>query len=241
MTSIEPLPCAADLATSTGKSLEQAAFWLARLAEVVNHFATHDRFPRARRGGKAESRLYEWLAGQRRKPGPEPFRSILDAWLPGWSKLRREFRGTFEARVQELKVYRDAYGTWPTWRSNDEGVSLLAKWLAGQRQLQRAGEMASARKALLDEQVPGWDETVQQTWERTAREIAVFRDRLGRMPSSVAAEHSERRLARWIDDMRRGRGLSPERKTFLDEVLPGWYITRRTSGLKQYAGATAIQ
>jgi hypothetical protein len=105
----------------------------------------------------------------------------------------------------------------------------------------RSDVLAPRRKSVLDEQVPGWDETGQEVWERTAREIAAFRAFRGRMPSGAAAQHSERRLSRWIDDMRRGRGLSPERRAYLDEVLPGWDITRQTSGLKQYAGATAIQ
>lgn len=232
------LPDADELAAATGKTPQRSAAWLARLDEVENHVATRGRLPRAHRGGRAEGRLYGWLQYQRTKPLPGACRAVLDARIPRWDG---NMHGPFESRVQDLKVYRDAYGVWHSSRSRDGAVLALSKWLERHRHQMRNGEMVPHRKALLDEQVPGWDETVQQTWERTAREIATFRTHRGRMPSGAAAEHSERRLSRWIDDMRRGRGLSPERKAFLDEVLPGWHITRQTSGLKQYAEAAAIQ
>ncbi len=238
---VPSLPSPKDLAAATGKSVEHSAAWLARVAEVEDHVATHGRFPRSRRGGKAEGRLFEWVKYQRTKLVQGPCRAILDERLPGWDALRHTDRGSFESRVQALKVHRDACGAWPSSRSRDGDVFSLSKWLSWQRQFARAGTLAPSRKALLDEQVPGWNETVQETWERTAREIADFRRFRGRMPSGVAAEHSERRLSRWMDDMRRGRGLSPERKAFLDGVLPGWNITRPTSGLKQHAGSAAIQ
>lgn len=235
----DTLPSAEDLAAATGKPVAHSAAWLARLAEIEAHVAARGRFPRAHEGGRIEGRLYSWLKYQRQKPAPKRCRSILDGRLPGWDAARRQGRGTFESRVRELKVYRDACGVWPSPRSRNNDVLSLSKWLGKQRWSVRTGALAADRKALLDEQVPGWDETVQETWERTAREIATFREYRGRMPSGVTTEHSERRLARWIDDMRRGRGLSPERKAFLDDVLPGWDITRQTSGLKQYRSAAA--
>ncbi|MFD0046975.1 hypothetical protein ACFVGV_17475 [Pseudarthrobacter scleromae] len=125
-----------------------------------------------------------------------------------------------------MKTYKESKGVWPSTRSRDQDVYLLAKWLVGQRVACRAGLMPASRKELLDHEVPGWNETFQETWERTAKEIAAFRTNNGRMPSGVSKDNAERRLSRWLDDMRRGRGMSPERKVFLDGVLPGWDVTR---------------
>jgi hypothetical protein len=232
------LPSAEDLTAVTGKPLRNSVAWLSHLAEVESHVASHGRLPRVHNGGRAEGRLYGWLKYQRDTPAHGACLAILDERVPCWDAPRKG-GGGFTSRVHDLKVYRDACGVWPSLRSRDKDVLSLAKWLSQRRWFLRTGTLAPDRKALLDEQVPGWDETVQETWERTAREIATFREYHGRMPSGVVTEHSERRLSRWIDDMRRGRGLSPERKAFLDEVLPGWDITRQTSGLKQYQGAAA--
>lgn len=79
-----------------------------------------------------------------------------------------------------------------------------------------------APEALLDEQVPGWDETVQETWERTVQEIATFRSRRGRLPAYSSPEDSERRHSRWLADFRQGGNLTPEREAYLEKHLPGW-------------------
>jgi hypothetical protein len=42
------------------------------------------------------------------------------------------------------------------------------------------------------------------------------------MPSLSSKEYPVRRLAKWLADFRRGRGMTPERTAFLDAELPGW-------------------
>lgn len=222
------MPSAEDLSAATGKPIRISVAWLARLAEVENHVAAHGRLPGAHHGGREEGRLYSWLQYQRRETSAdEAYRVILDARVPGWRGTRRNRHGSFESRVQDLKIHRDAYGAWPSSRARDEAVVALSKWLDRHRIMLRSGGLVPYRKSVLDQQVPGWDESVQETWERTVQEIATFRSLNGRLPAYSSKEHSERRLSRWLGDFRRGRNLTPERKAYLDEHLPGWSLDGR--------------
>lgn len=240
MTTPMPIPSAAELTAATGKFPKHASAWVTRLSELEAHVAECGRLPRSRGGGQPEARLYHWLKNQRQDPVTAHTRMILDSRFPGWNARRTAAWIPFEERLRQLKIHFDAYSAWPSSRSCDPQVLSLCRWLTVQRIAARAGQMSQARKARLDNQVPGWNETFQETWERTAEEIAVFRERHRRMPSGVSTEHNERRLSRWLDDMRRGRGLSPERKDFLDEVLPEWDVTRfgKAPGAAQRAAET---
>jgi hypothetical protein len=42
--------------------------------------------------------------------------------------------------------------------------------------------MTPQHRQLLDEQIPGWDETFRDAWERKAEEVAEFRLRPGELP-----------------------------------------------------------
>lgn len=211
--------------------------WMAALARVEAFVADTGDLPRATRTTPpAEEGLYRWVLTQRQRGLSQVYRAILDERIPGWNNPVRLHETVFTRRVQDLKVYRDAYGSWPTARARDDFVASLAFWLNSARMAGREGTLAASYRALLDNQVPGWNDTVEQTWERTGHEIAEFRSRTGRMPSSISPEHSERRLARWMDDKRRGRNMTPERDAFLDEVLPGWRFGMRVRrGTRQAA------
>lgn len=236
--STAPVPTVEDL-SAAGVPAARAKAWLSRLEELEGFMAAHGgRYPRALLGGRYESNLYYWLAYQRTTQVAEPLLRILNERIPGWDTPRRRESIPFPEGVKAVKAYREAQGTWPSCRSRDEDVFFLATWLKNQRIAVRSGNMQAAKKELFDSEVPGWNETVQETWERIAREIAAFRTKNGRMPSGVSKDNTERRLSRWLDDMRRGRGLSPERKAYLDEVVPGWDVTRfsKTSDTSAPAG-----
>lgn len=208
--------------------------WMAVLARVESFIADTGDLPRTgRTTTPAQQRLYKWVLTQRRRGLSPHYRTILDARIPGWDSPVRLWDTVFTRRVQDLKVYRDAYGTWPAARSRNEYVASLAFWINNARLTGRDGTLPQRHRALLDDQVAGWNDTVEQTWERTAHEIAEFASRNGRMPSSISPEHTERRLARWMDDKRRGRNMTPERDAVLDGVLPGWRI-----GMKVRRGAS---
>ncbi|QOD06087.1 helicase associated domain-containing protein [Pseudarthrobacter sp. BIM B-2242] len=225
--STAPLPTVEDL-SAAGIPAARAKAWLNRLEELEGFMAARGgRYPRALTGGRHESNLYYWLAYQRTTQAAQPLLRILHERIPGWDMPRRRNGLPFAEGVKAVKEYRAAHGSWPSCRSRNEDVFLLATWLKGQRIAFRAGSMEPSRKELFDREVPGWNETVQETWERTVQEIATFRARNGRLPAYSSKERSERRLSRWLGDYRRGRNLTPERRAFLDEHLPGWAIDGR--------------
>jgi len=197
--------------------------WMATLVRVEAFVAETGDLPRiSRTTPPPEQLLYRWVLAQRQRGLSPAYRAILDDRIPGWDNPVRLRETVFIRRVQDLKVYRDAYGTWPTSRSRDEFVASLAFWFGNIRVAGREDTLPARHRQLLDTQVPGWNDSVEQTWERTAHEIAEFSSRTGHMPSSISPEHSERRLARWMSDKRRGRNMTPARAALLDEVLPGW-------------------
>jgi hypothetical protein len=194
--------------------------WLARLEEIEAFIAEHGRKPKNTAEPSQERNLSMWLRDQKatRTLAPER-RLILDARLPGWDKREAAAVRPFREGVRDLKLYRDAYGSFPSSRAKDESVLRLAQWLNA---LRHQKKLTAEELAHLDEQIPGWNETVEETWQRTAREVAVYRDRHGEMPSLSSKEYPVRRLAKWLADFRRGRGMTPERTAFLDAELPGW-------------------
>jgi hypothetical protein len=200
---------------------KRTASWLGRVAEIENFRNRNGRLPMHQKRSVEERDLYGWLGAQiRRTRMSTAARQILDARLPGWD-VRGHAGGArpFRQGVHDLKLYRDAYGKFPSSRAKDPGVLSLAQWL---NTLRHQKVLTGEQRAHLDEQVPGWNETVEETWQRTAREVAVYRDRHGDMPSLSSREYPVRRLAKWLADFRRGRGMTPERETFLDTELPGW-------------------
>lgn len=199
---------------------DRTAFWLSRVAEVENFKARTGRLPLHQQRSLEERNLYAWLRYQSRRIGLSTAeRQILDSRLPGWDERGPGAPRPFYEGVQDLKLYRDAYGKFPSNRAKDTDVLRLAQWL---NTLRHQKVLTVEQLAHLDEQIPGWNETVEETWRRTAREVAVYRDRHGEMPSLSSKEYPVRRLAKWLADFRRGRGMTPEREAFLDTELPGW-------------------
>ena len=198
--------------------------WLARLDHYQAFEIEHGRRPGYTAGDDYERSLGLWFRDQLRDAREGRVSDarclVLDERIPGWLIPRGAHGRKAAARVQELKTYRDAYGKWPSKRSRDPVVSSLAGWYYTQRE----GAGTAQTRALLDAQVPGWNETVQETWERTAQEIATFRARHGELPSASSKVPHVKAWGRWIGDMRRGRGMTPARTAHLNAVLPGWRI-----------------
>jgi hypothetical protein len=216
---IEPMTAVIETPTSP-TSFE--AQWLAQLIRYKAFVDEHGRRPTIRPSAPEEGAPALWFRQQvtlaRRGTLKPARRQALNEHLPGWDVPPRVNEAKAAARVGELKAYRDAHGKWPSKRSGTAKEKDLATWFY----IQRQGFGTALTWALLDVQVPGWNETVQETWERTVQEIATFRARLGEMPSSSSKDSRIRAWGRWLGDMRRGRGLTPEREAHLDAVLPGW-------------------
>ena len=113
--------------------------------------------------------------------------------------------------------------------AKDAEEKRLGIWLSNQRVVDRKGNLSPERKALLDEKVPGWDESFDDRFEANVDATAAFCAEHGCRPSRKAESLDEKRLGVWLNRQRvtKTKGaLSPERKALLDAKLPGWDAPR---------------
>ncbi|WP_028245550.1 helicase associated domain-containing protein [Pseudoclavibacter soli] len=187
------------------------------LANVVTFRTEHGRLPK-----KCEPEG-EWLRGQRyaAKQGtlsPDR-RALLDAELPGWDKTDAPQVRPFEDHLANIAAFYVEHGRFPK-RSEPEG-----KWLHKQRQAARRGTLSLERRALLDAELPDWGETNApqiHPLEDHLDNVVAFRTEHGRLPKNREPE------GQWLQHQRRAArkgSLPPERRSLLDQQLPGWNDT----------------
>ena len=99
----------------------------------------------------------------------------------------------------------------------------LANWLAGVRHDHRRERLSSARVAVLNDVLPGWD-APRFGWPQStspqarADALRTFRTTHGRWPSPTSDDPSERALANWRNRARN----TPHLAAVLDSRVPGW-------------------
>jgi hypothetical protein len=77
--------------------------------------------------------------------------------------------------------------------------------------------------------------TAGHTWSDTADQLAAFHATHGRFPSQIATDPDEKRLGSWLStqraNARTGKAtLTPERRAYLEGVLPVWLSKQRAQG-----------
>lgn len=146
---------------------------------------------------------------------PQEPRGGLGNWRPTWQE-----------RAAELIEFRWTHGRFP--RGYIDGESSLYSFLQYQRQLFRAGRLSSFRKALLDDEAPGWltppkIERENTLWEQRMTELENFLCENKRYPSYKKAVNSaEKILAVWLHRQRqclRTGKLGYSREQRLNAVL----------------------
>ncbi|MHB8318065.1 MAG: hypothetical protein ACYDEP_02365 [Acidimicrobiales bacterium] len=199
------------------------------------------RWPKHGAADQTEKLLVEFLYGTRtaaRGKGPHTRtftperRAYLDEVLPGWEGDRSRI---FKSNVDELAVWAEANGRWPKHGAADQTERRLAGFLYGTRTAARGkGDKIRTftleRRAYLDEVLPGWEGDRSRIFKSNVDELAVWAEANGRWPKNGAADQTERRLAGFLYGTRtaarrkgnRSHTLTPERRAYLDEVLPGW-------------------
>jgi hypothetical protein len=141
-------------------------------------------------------------------------------------------------RADELVAFCTEHGRRPSQRSCDGNEKTLGRWLVQQRTYAKGSSGASAltpqRRAYLDQHIPGWDVPIVRDWSVVADELIAFCAEHGRWPSSKSTDTRERSLGMWLVDQRKhakgGPGasaLTPQRRAYLDQHIPGWEIARR--------------
>ncbi|MHB8318063.1 MAG: hypothetical protein ACYDEP_02355 [Acidimicrobiales bacterium] len=214
-------------------NVEQLAAWV----------EANGRWPKHGAADQTEKRLAKFLnrtrTAARRKGNrshtltPER-RAYLDEVLPGWAGDRSRI---FKGNVDQLAAWVEANGRWPKQGAADQTEKRLVEFLYGTRTAARGkgGEnqtFTPERRAYLDEVLPGWEGDRSRIFKRNVDELAAWVEANGRWPKNGAADQTERRLVNFLSNTRtaaRGKGnrshtLTPERRAYLDEVLPGWSV-----------------
>lgn len=111
------------------------------------------------------------------------------------------------------------------------GTHYPGSWIQAQRAAWRGKKswLTEERLSLLDANLPGWWESPrpldQRAWDQSAVLLVDHVRTTGALPRQNAADNEERRLARWLTTQRvasHAGELSAERKSWLDDRLPGW-------------------
>lgn len=119
-------------------------------------------------------------------------------------------------------------GAWPRATSTDAEGKRLGVWITNHA---RRSERDGARDRILDEMASGWRDVYIPVrpprrlppWGDTLYELARWmRGHPCRLPSVVATDATELRLATWVENQRSGRSVTPSRTVFLDVLCSGW-------------------
>jgi hypothetical protein len=216
--------------------------WFDRADDLIDFIAEHQRFPRSGAESQAEQTVIAWLYVQIGKGDALPLerRRYLDSVMPGWDEgfAPRLPRSTDLAPA--IAEFIAENGRWPIPRADDEHERQLGGWLNARRTDGRAARVngfVAGRfytpefAAYLDETIPGWlgdGRTRDQVWQDTAEEVTAFVAEHDRWPDTQRDRPEEHPKRHWLMYQRSAArgvaaiGLSPERRAYLDEKLPGW-------------------
>ncbi|MHA7295229.1 helicase associated domain-containing protein [Arthrobacter sp. HLT1-21] len=140
--------------------------WEDRLKESKEFRRRQRRMPRVLAKDLVEQELAVWVAGQRkqlRRGTLDPSRqTLLTAALGDWAGTPRPAAQSdlWEQRLNDVLAWTTKNGR-PPRRTKGGGrpENILATWLVTQRGLHRRNTLDPARRARLDERLPGWAET----------------------------------------------------------------------------------
>jgi hypothetical protein len=142
----------------------------ARLAEFVAWVIAHPgQRPQKNTADSAERRIARWISTQRTQArGIGSYshlltaerRQMLDDAAPWWNDQIDPWTETFTAFVIWLAAHP---GLKPSYKSDDSAERAFAQWLSRQRMHakgigERAHLLTPERRALLDAQIPGWND-----------------------------------------------------------------------------------
>ena len=188
--------------------------FFARVDECAAWVAEHGRMPRekeqwgamlkkARRGEVSDARL-----------------AYINEMLPGWNAPSRYSDEAFFARVDECAAWVAERGRLPV--ASDGPVG---QWLNGLR----AGNntITRTRRDYLTARLPGWDAPGRRSDEAffaKVDECAAWVTEHGRWPRSKEGQYGQ-----WLVRLRHSTTISPARRAYLDQRLPGWETSGRTA------------
>jgi hypothetical protein len=201
------------------------AAWYATATAVGRHVAESGAYPSAHADDAETRRLGTWLRTQRRAHRDGRLDPSRMTWLtlnlPHWAS---PVTGAWFGTGGRLAEFVGEHGRMPRADGRDDEAR-LARWLAAQRDADRAGRLDAEQRTWLDDALPGWRSTRAANWECTAREVAAFRVEHGELPAPGGRRASEARLSTWLGTQRTAAAngtLVPARRTWLDTRIPDW-------------------
>lgn len=200
--------------------------WYKSLEKVAAFYREHKKAPLRTKGKSQEERsMGDWLTGVRHdfrhtnKLNPDQI-AALEANVPGWSN---SFGTQWETTLNEVAEFFKTYGHLP--ELSDMGThGSLGKWIITQRE-NLGSSLTQERFDALNQNVPGWDETLDQRWERKLSMLVEYVTLNDTFPSDKDAEQSVKNLGSWYQIQKRklNKGnLDPSRKDALDAAIPHW-------------------
>lgn len=145
-------------------------------------------------------------------------------------------------RMHDVVTFYHTHGRLPAVHATSSAEQALGSWLYRRR---RESEDDTLSPALRDglSVIPGWDKASRKVknearWQRRLREVEAFRKAGGALPRHQKTDDRvERTLGVWLHGQRindnQGK-LAPEKKSQLDQILPGWRQGRpRTGGRRR--------
>lgn len=131
------------------------------LEDIIACYQAEGRLPARRSAG--EKALPDWLCRRRQEAAQgtlsptyaEALEAIPDLHRPPTKQADDEAR--WRRRLAEVSAYRAAGNEWPRHnKTQNQSERVLGIWLHVQRISDRAGKLESAKKAQLDDIIPGW-------------------------------------------------------------------------------------
>jgi superfamily II DNA or RNA helicase len=168
-----------------------------------------------------EKRLGIWMITQRlqKKNGTLPAEriAILEA-IPGWLWTMHDYNEVFN----KFRTLREKLGHDPSSAASDATERRFGRWMSMQRRKKKKGTLPAERIAML-EAIPGWTWTAYD-YDEVANRFQALREKLGRDPSKVASDATERWMGSWLGTQRyeKKKGTLPEERIAILEAIPGW-------------------
>jgi hypothetical protein len=145
------------------KSRRLTVAGLRNLDDILALYEFENRLPATHSASAREKALAAWLHRRRQEamqgplaPAYERALEAIPSWRD-WSSKRAYDELRWKQRLSDVAAYRARGNNWPRHnKTDDRAEHALGVWLHTQRISDRAGKLAPAKKAHLDEVIPGW-------------------------------------------------------------------------------------
>lgn len=168
---------------------------------------------------RTRKQLLDWAARQKHLPLSDDQAHALDTAYPQW---RRTLDDKWLVCFNDLVEFFNANQRFPVGSAEDTTEKRLGNWLTTQKK--NAETLREDRRDLLDENLPGWAETLRKPWDLRFEEVCAIVADLGRIPVRTDESPDARSALTWLYNNKRLPATDP-RVLALNSRIPGWNIS----------------